>query len=305
MGTPGRRFWRRRNRWSLVSPGEFVLGYRGEDTTRPPAPAAPLGRNGSYMVVRKLEQHVDRFRDYLRRQAERDLPFLRGVGPPELRLTAAELSLRQRVVAAKIVGRWFDGRSLVRHREPDDPDPKHRHPRRINRFTYEDEDQHGHGCPLGAHVRRANPRDDLGWGGELTKRHRIIRRGMPYGEPAFDAYEHGREDYAPGGLFATDFREAGPEGRGLMFICHQASISRQFELIQQRWLNDGDAFWLGGEKDFLTVSDSDADGKMTIQGKEEPSFLTPQEPFVTLKGGEYFFAPGLSALRALASAYWR
>jgi hypothetical protein len=85
-----------------------------------------------------------------------------------------------------------------------------------------------------------------------------------------------------------------------MFVCYQASIARQFEVIQGRWLNDGDVFWLGAERDSLTMSD----GKMTIPGKP-PSFLQPQPSFVTTKGGEYFFTPGLTALSALASGYWR
>jgi Dyp-type peroxidase family len=309
MGTPLRR-----GKWSLLAPGEFVLGYPGEDGLLPEAPPAPLGRSGTFMVVRKLEQHVARFRKYLRRRAEQDLPYLRGLPGSEGSNPSEEaLALRQQVLAAKIVGRWQDGRSLVLYPEPNEPDKKKLHP--INRFLYS-QDPDGFGCPLGAHVRRANPRDDFGWQGRLTKRHRIIRRGMPYGRLAFDE---------PGALFDPNVEDLDPDhdkGRGLMFICYQASIARQFEVIQQRWLNDGDPFWLGGDRDFLTISgnrpDPDAPleggngwsegeeasgGKMTIQGTP-PSFLAPQPSFVTLKGGEYFFTPGLAALRALASAYW-
>jgi Dyp-type peroxidase family len=348
----------KRGRWYGLAPGEFVLGYPGEDgiateslvedvivkaspgepAIAPESPAAPLGRNGSFMVVRKLEQHVEKFRSYLLERAKiRELPCLRHldlppVGSPKRPPALAE---RQRVLAAKIVGRWHDGTSLVLH--PDKPpaseDEHARDPKVMNDFTYGIRDDEGFGCPLGAHVRRANPRDDLGWFGSLSRRHRIVRRGMPYGPRAFEAFgtqvnEQGEPeptpDHEPGGLFDPHFFEAEAEKtkeRGLMFICFQASIARQFEIIQGQWLNNGDSFWLGRQKDFLTIGppdgattngadgeelpepDPEAAGRMTVQG-DPPSFLTPQPSFVTTRGGEYFFAPGLSALRALASGYW-
>ena len=148
-----------------------------------------------------------------------------------------------------MVGRWQDGRSLVTSGRPTVPaDDPALDPTRINKFRYSHYgkspvDPDGVRCPIGAHVRRANPRDSLGWNGVLTKRHRIIRRGVPYG----DRLPHGRE---------RDNKD-----RGLIFIAYQSSIERQFELIQSRWLNDGDAFWLGAEKDCLST-----DSGMTVQG---------------------------------------
>jgi Dyp-type peroxidase family len=298
MGTPGRRGW------SLVAPGEFVLGYPGEDGVPPAAPAAPLDRSGSYMVVRKLEQHVARFREYLRQRATEDLPFLRHLPMPRAPGDAERLEPRQRALAAKIVGRWYDGRSLVLHPDPEDADKKISR-RKINRFRYS-KDPDGVRCPLGAHVRRANPRDDFGFQGLLTKRHRIIRRSMPYGEPAFSAPADG-----PGDRLAELLDpEVDDAERGLVFICYQSRIAQQFEVIQGRWLNSGDVFWLAGDRDFLPISGPQPGngganpGKMTIQGSP-PSFLTPQPSFVTTKGGEYFYAPGISALWALGSGYWR
>ena len=246
-----------RNGWKDVAPGEFVLGYPDEDRQLPDAPAEPLGRNGSFMVVRKLQQHVELFERYLREAAG---------GDPGL----------EELLAAKIVGRWRDGTPLSRC--PEHPSPELLNdPHRvewINDFRYASDPQ-GLRCPLGAHIRRANPRDAFGWEGSLTKRHRIIRRGMPYGDPHHDGGE-----------------------RGLMFVCYQASIARQFEVVQD-WLNDGDAFGLADEKDFL-VADEDARGRMTIPGGR-PMFLSPRPSFVTLRGGGYFFTPGLAALRALAA----
>ena len=78
----------------------------------------------------------------------------------------------------------------------------------------------------------------------------------------------------------------------------QASISRQFEAVQMQWLNDGNIFGLGHDKDFLLGS-PDGKGKMTIQG-DPPFFLAPMEAFVKTKGGEYLFVPGISALAAIA-----
>lgn len=302
MGTPLRLGWK------PVAPGEFVLGYPGEDGLLPAAPVEPLGRSGSYMVVRKLEQHVDRFNGYLAHQAgER---YVQAAAEHKLGRAASEHEV-QDWLSGQIVGRWKDGRSLAVSKDPGAPAtapsthpmpsasltdgvtaPDKKFAEGINRFRYH-ADRDGYGCPLGSHVRRANPRDGFGWQGRLTKRHRIIRRGMPYGPEPDDAR------------------------RGLMFVCWQASIARQFEVIQGHWLNDGDVFWLGRDKDMMTVASADSpngDGtiaasvpKMTVPIEGGPPLFlrAPEDPFVTTRGGGYFFAPGLAALRALASAFWR
>jgi Dyp-type peroxidase family len=253
------------NGWRDMEPGEFVLGYRDEDGDFPDAPPDPLGKNGSYMVVRKLHQNVAAFNKYLDDHAPGDPD-----GVEEL--------------AEKIVGRKRDGTPLVPTGIDPMPEPMDRY-KWINDFRYSD-DPKGFHCPLGAHTRRANPRDGLHRkkGGELTKRHRIIRRGMPYGR-----------------LLENRLKDDKKE-RGLMFVCYQANIARQFELIQQRWLMDGDPFRLGADRDFLTAPAS-ANGRMTIQG-HPPRFLHPQPAFVEMKGGEYFLTPGMSALEALAAGNW-
>ena len=283
MGTPGR--W---GLWHPVAPGEFVLGYPGEDGLLPQTAPTPLARSSSFMVWRKLEQDVDRFETYVAEAANRDFSGELAL-PAERSLTGDELDQRRDLLAAKMVGRWRNGTSLAVSPQPPAGESKRQEDRRkhINRFRYGNDPQ-GLRCPVGAHVRRANPRDSLGWQGRLTKRHRIIRRGMPYEDGS------GAE------------RE-----RGLIFVCYQADIARQFELIQSRWMKDGDPFWLGSERDPLIMgggqprADSpDTGGHMTIQGTP-PGFLAPLSSFVTTRGGDYFFVPGLAALRALASAYWR
>jgi hypothetical protein len=177
------------------------------------------------------------------------------------------------------MGRWRNGTPLTQYPDRPGPDPDPGDAAalgRLNRFRYGG-DAEGLRCPVGAHIRRANPRDALGWQGRLAKRHRIIRRGMPYGAPP------------PDPAVADD------EERGLMFVCLQASIARQFEVVQGRWINDGDAFGLGADRDFVCGLGS-AEGKMTVPG-EVPQLLHPQPDFVTTRGGDYFLVPSRSALR--------
>ena len=189
---------------------------------------------------------------------------------------AARRSSRRRSSAA---GR--DGTPLSV--SPDAPDPSvAADPARINDFSYAD-DAEGLRCPLGAHIRRANPRDmEDFFDGRLTNRHRIIRRGRTYGPPL------------PPGAVEDDGQD-----RGLVFICFKASIWRQFETIQALWIDDGDPFGLGPDKDFLIGEPNGDGGKMTIQG-HPPHFLKPQPRFVTLRGGEYLYRPSMTALRMLA-----
>jgi len=253
------------NGWRPLALGEFILGHEDEESRTDPkhrlpsAPADPLGRNSTYMVWRKVRQDVALFRrtvfEASRFYAARDNDKL----------------------MAKIVGRWQNGAPLVNapSAPPPEFDPK---APGANDFRYA-VDPTGSRCPIGAHIRRSNPRDALGFDGKLTFRHRIIRRGMPYGPEL------------PPGVTEDDGEE-----RGLVFVCFNASISRQFESIQRQWLNDGNSFHLGNDTDFLLGGPS---GKMTIEG-DPPFFLAPQGPFTTTRGGEYLFVPGITALAAIA-----
>jgi Dyp-type peroxidase family len=251
--------------------GEFLLGYRDLEGVLPPGPPGPLGRNGTYMVYRELDQHVERFRRFLDDQ-ERDT----GLG--------------REVIAAKIVGRWPDGTPLVV--SPDREGPRlGRGDRRLDDFSYAD-DPDGFRCPLGAHIRRTNPRDATGLGLDMTRRRRLIRRGMPYGLPL------------PLGRSKAD-----GDVQGLVFVCFVGSLERQFEFVQSQWCNDGNAFGLGAERDLLVGSGREA-GRMTVPGCP-PRFLSRNgdakglAPFVTTRCGEYLFVPGLDGLRAVARAATR
>jgi len=138
--------------------GEFVLGYPDETDDRPPLPQPDeLGRNGTYVVFRKLHTRVAAFRQYLRARAA----------------SRAE----EELLAAKVVGRWPSGAPLALAPDRDDPELG-ADPARNNAFLYAD-DPRGLRCPLGAHARRMNPRDSAILG--EARLHRMIRRGTSYG----------------------------------------------------------------------------------------------------------------------------
>jgi hypothetical protein len=138
-----------------LKPGEFILGYPDEDG--PPANLPQpeiLSRNGSYMAYRRLQEHVGKFRDFLRQNAQ----------TPE----------EQELLAAKLMGRWRSGAPLVLAPNKDDPELA-ADPKRNNAFNYKEMDPQGYAIPLGSHCRRMNPRDTTA----NPNRRRIIRRGAP------------------------------------------------------------------------------------------------------------------------------
>jgi Dyp-type peroxidase family len=244
--------------WRLIAPGEFILGYRDEDDVIPPAPRRPFAENGTFMVYRKLQQDVAAFRMLLDELADE------------------HFSGNRELAAAKLAGRWRDGAPLMT--SPGRPDAALGSDKwRTNDFRFA-HDANGYTCPIGAHVRRANPRDSLPGGSERSRRHRIIRRGMPYGDPL------------PEGADGGD--------RGLLFVCFNASIARQFEVVNG-WLAHGQAFGLEGG-DLLTHGGEDP--RMTIDGDPPVRFRSRlvHRPLVTTRGGEYLFLPSVRGLAALA-----
>jgi Dyp-type peroxidase family len=253
----------RAGNWRPVRAGEFILGYPDEEDVEPRAPTPDeFAANGSFLVYRKLHQDVAAFRAQLAKAAEL------YPGGEEL-------------LAAKIVGRWRDGTPL--DLSPERPDAAIvADDQRNNAFSYA-ADGDGLRCPVGAHVRRANPRDSLPFEGKLVNRHRLIRRGIPYGDPLPEGAQDDGQD------------------RGVIFMCLQASIARQFEFIQGQWLNRGNAFTLGEDQDVLLgPQDGPGPHKMTIPGNP-PFFLGPLARVVTVRGGEYFFVPGINGLEYLAA----
>ena len=259
VSKPGDGKPERNGRWEELALGEFILGYEDEDRQLPQAPRGALGRNATYMVYRKLYQDVAAFRRAVRERA-------------------AALRFDEEELAAKIMGRWRDGAALALAPGAGDHE-RHLTAERINDFRYED-DPDGLRCPLGAHVRRVNPRDALGWHSTRTRRHRMIRRGMPYGPPVAGEADDG-------------------EDRGLIFVAFCGSIQRQFEIVQAQWCADGNIFGLGEDKDWILVIDDRPTAKMTIQGSP-PRFVAGQPRFVTVRAGEYLLVPSIAGLRELS-----
>jgi deferrochelatase/peroxidase EfeB len=335
---------------NVVAPGEIVLGYRNEygryserpliDPTKdpraldlPPAEDAPnrrdLGRNGSYLVFRQLHQDVRGFWQFIDRQAN---------AVPDERWRLAEA----------MVGRTRSGTPLMSlSHDPIAGVGPELKDIAFNHFTYAD-DPDGTRCPLGAHVRRANPRTgDLPAGTRgliarllrmlgfkrssfkddliaSTRFHRLLRRGREYGPKLCpeDALRPVEAD----------------EERGLHFICLVANLTRQFEFVQNAWIASPKFAGLSEESDPLLGSRAPlpdcaetSTARPTFAGlsEENDPFLAsraslagtpatgvfsiprPGGParrieglpqFVTVKGGAYFFLPGIRALRYIAGA---
>lgn len=292
----------RSSRTNVVQPGEFIFGYKGENGTPPTSPSVlnkadpgdvlprsrfrgrkDLGRNGSYLVFRKLSQDVRGFWSYFHQQAS-------GEYSSEARDAMAVK------LASKAMGRWPSGAPLVL--APDKDDPELGRSRRNNRFLFHKADPEGLKCPIGSHMRRANPRDSLTaafWPDasdpkaslKISNRHRILRRGRPYG------------------TFLKDPRARRPESgdRGLLFFCVNTDLGRQFEFIQHTWLINPKFAGLAHDGDPV-CGDNDGvhDGQMTMQGCPVREKLHGLPRFVRVRGGAYLFLPGIRALRYLSGA---
>jgi Dyp-type peroxidase family len=240
--------------------GEFILGYENELGQLPAMPSpAVLGRNGTYVVFRKLHQDVATFRRYLRANA---------ANPED-----------EELLAAKFVGRWRSGAPLLLAPDRDDPSLG-ADASRNNDFLYREDDPRGIKCPIGSHIRRMNPRDAVVTGD--VRLHRMIRRGTNYGP------------HLPEGVLEDDGQD-----RGLCFVFVGASLTRQFEFAQMQWINDGRFIGAPAERDPL-VGPNEGRCPFTIPARPVRRRLHGLPTFVTTRGGEYCFAPSLSALRWIA-----
>jgi deferrochelatase/peroxidase EfeB len=324
----------------LVEPGEFILGYPDNRNNLPPGPTLPaladpdnhlslvdkttsfsvsevecprdIGANGSFLVIRELEQDVKGFQKFCTDEAARlhdrlHVPYY----------------VDAKFIGAKLIGRWQDGSSLVRHpyhsqdhedrtglmsralgvtlggeaqkpgpslddahqtrtppvtpvppsaaaEEQDKQKPVKPDYRHGNDFLFGTEDPEALRCPYGAHIRRANPRDSLDPGSAdqvgISNRHRILRIGRQY-------------------------QPADGQNPGLFFMCLNGDIERQFEFIQQTWLNGQSFHGLSCEADPL-VGAGGGVCAFTVPSRDGPVRLSALPDFVTTKGGGYFFLPG-------------
>jgi Dyp-type peroxidase family len=288
--------------WAPLATGEFLFGHVDEAREYPPAPKPMLlARNGTYLIYRKLHQNVGTFHAYLDEQGKR---FPGG----------------RDLLAAKFVGRWPDnGAPLVK---APDAESKEKFDAAFNAavaannhqlidellsdFTF-DEDMSGGKCPFSAHIRRINPRAALQMTHEhgdkpgsmkiskdafdspsaLSDRRRLLRRGLPYGEVKDPSRDDGNH--------------------GIVIMMLNADINRQFEFVQQQWINYGNDFKAANDKEIMLGNhgtDPRFPSKAVIQVEPDsdaaPHFLPNIPRFVETRGGEYFFVPSLTALRMIA-----
>lgn len=291
-----------------VHAGEFILGYpdnRGTQTLMPTLDAAldpnkllpdyrpdpaqtgsvrehlkktakhrAFARNGTYLVIRQLEQDVKRFEGFLEKAAHehkdhKGLPL--GYDHNKLK----------EFLAAKMVGRWKDGTSLIKF--PFEPGTGWKGQKTTNlpdnEFLLGQEDPTGHLCPYGSHIRRCNPRDSFIPGDkeqlDIVNRHRLLRRGRFYTDPK-------------------------AKKEGLFFMCFNADIERQFEFIQQTWCQSRKFMGLDNEIDPI-IGRGQKMGRLTIPTQQGPIFFNGIPDIITVIGGGYFFMPSRAALNYLSS----
>jgi Dyp-type peroxidase family len=292
----------------LLWPGEFVLGYAtqipkakvdaagntvdgpnpdpGPDSTSGPV---SLTADGSYLVFRRLGQNVPAFEQEIARLAD-------------------NMGWSHDLTGAKLVGRYKSGAPIEQRtfqpgpytppsKDPGDPvigNPALGNSNAVNNNFEFGGDPQGRFCPVGAHIRKAYPRDELTTPEKPddsesdTQTHRLLRRGIPYGPP-----------FVPHDPKSVDVE------RGLLFLCYQNSIATHFEFVQKSWVN---------APKFPPPADATADSpKLTKDAGEDPIIaqsafakflITPTETvevnhFVTTTGGEYFLSPSISVLQAI------
>lgn len=293
-----------------IPTGEVLLGYRNAYKHFPLSPTVPddansaelpqlpesdatgrshlrdLGRNGSYVVFRQLEQDVLTFWETLSAHARP-----RPDAPPDP-------GIRKRL-AAKMVGRWPNGTPLIEHA---DAEPPEFDKATGNTFMYRC-DLDGDRCPVGSHIRRTNPRDGMHPNTieslKVADRHRLLRRGRAYGEPLAESFD-------PDDILATKGR--GDRGkRGLHFICFNTDIGRQFEFVQSAWMNSPKFDGLYRDPDPIAAPHPRPPhmppqqvSNFTEQAKQIRQRCVGLHPFVKTVGGAYLFMPGMKALAYLA-----
>lgn len=259
--------WQPSDRQRWCEPGEFLVGHP-RPSSLAPVPAPEWAHNGSFLVFRRLRQDVGGFHRWVH-----DVAAARQVEPE--------------YVAALVCGRWPDGAPLL-----PGPDAAAGGTTARDDFDFSS-DPEGAVCPLGAHVRKCNPRTasarpvpELGLdhpAPELPPR--IIRRGIPYGERSRSSWHRPVHDLVD---------------RGLLFICYQARIEEQFELITRGWMNNRDFPTERAGHDLLVGQRSGRDGERSrVMGPADDALVADRD-FVVPTGGGYFFCPSLSALALLA-----
>jgi Dyp-type peroxidase family len=304
----------RRRTDDLIAAGEVLLGHANEYGNQSLSPEVPakddlegilpavegrperhdFGKNGSYLVFRQLSQDVQAFWNYVE-EARHTVPD----APPG--------RAGREWLAARFVGRWTNGTPLSRF--PHAPGPAIEE--ELDDFDYgPNRDSFGERCPIGAHIRRTNPRDtalpvphDPELSGDprhesvraerlqLTNRHRLLRRGRAYGPPVHEDYD----------IDALRLQGENVE-RGLHFLCFNANLGRQFEFVQSHWVQNPSFAGLSSDPDPLLGVNRELPfraSNFTIQGC--PVRRVRNLPrVVETRGGAYFFMPSRRALAFLS-----
>lgn len=276
--------------------GEFVLGYKNLYDEYSPSPLVAdsergaevlpvhpdhaghrdFGKNGTFLVFRQMEQFVHQFWSCFKKNG----------------ITESEAIL----LASKAVGRWPDGSPLTLC--PHQPDGALA---TENKFGYWENDRSGLQCPIGAHIRRTNPRDHLVTettqkdSSEMVDKHQMLRKGRPYGPPIASDMD----------LAKIMSAEPDSSPRGLHFICLVTDIRRQFEFVQNNWVNfhkfggqeDGTDPLIGNHRE----DDAVITNRFSIPVYPIRKRLEQLPNFVGLKGGGYFFLPGIKALTYIST----
>lgn len=283
------------NENNFINPGEVILGHLNAYDKLPLSPKVAgfdLGKNGSYMVMRDMQQDVKAF-----------WQKIKDYGDDPIK------------IASEMLGRWPNGIPLVMaETEPDaiklKQEKEKLSPGRLlaflNDFQYYENDKDGLKCPIGAHIRRGNPKDSKNENpehpNEVSNKHRILRRGKSYGKPLAKSMEI--KDI----IAALEKPDDGE--RGLNFICFNSDIKRQFEFIQQTWINNTNFVGLYDEVDPIIGVHSKYDNATNSLKMIPTKFTEPAcpfrhkysdiPPFVKIRAGGYFFFPGINAIKFLA-----
>lgn len=254
-------------------PGQFVIGYPGQNPEQPDRPGALVSmgpswtRNGSFLVYRRLVQDVEAFES-----------MVSDIGRELRGADSAFADWTPERVGAKLMGRWADGTASMVSPERNIPQRE-----RSNEFGYTRDGKVDQGlrCPFGAHVRKANPRDEPRLAGSpyAALAHRILRRGLPFETPSGEV--------------------------GIHFLAYQTSIENQFEFLMKRWMNDPDFPEQGAGIDPIAGS-SETGAFFAFRARAESGAVVEARVelprgLVVPTGGGYFFVPSISALKHLSA----
>jgi len=295
--------------WRPLATGEFLLGY--PDEAQEIAGAAmpiPFSRNGTFVAYRKLHQNVKSWRDFIGETAKNFGKVFK----------ISDANDARELLIAKMVGRWSNGVPLSKAPTLEEwrdlsarlwELPRNERNKILSSFTFLEEDAEGHRCPVGSHIRRMNTRDgldprairprELRGGSTLNNRRRILRRGLPYGTSG------------------PDSRDEDDHGIVMLVMC--ADLFRQFEFVQQQWVNYGLDARSGSDTCPIvgnhSLGQNTRDPDARKRNGPKAKFVIPADPsrghppfimeglpqFVETRGGEYFFAPSLTALRMIGA----